>query len=93
MYLKKEKFQNIIKKNITYRLSGGGFKVKNNNKEEEVLHFIIKCKEIGIILTPNLVIEEYCRIFPEMEKYSKSSLRKWFNRFLKRHVNIKKDFK
>lgn len=61
-FLKREKFQNIIKKNITYRLSGGGCKVKNSNKKEEVLHFITKCKEIDIILTPNLVIKEYCRI-------------------------------
>ena len=92
-YLRREKLQNIIKKNCTYRLPGGGCKVKHRKKEEEVLYFIIKCKEIGIILTPNLVIEEYSRICPEMEKYSKSSLRKWYYRFLKRHSNIKKDFK
>ena len=63
-YLKKEKFQNIIKKNCTYRLPGGCCKVKYPNKEEEILYFIIKCKEIGIILNPNLVIQEYCRICP-----------------------------
>jgi hypothetical protein len=60
-YLNWEKLQNIIKKNCTYRIPGRGCKVKRLKKEEEVLYFIIKCKEIGIILTPNLVFEEYCR--------------------------------
>ena len=91
-YLKREKFQNIIKKNCTYRLPGGGCKVKNRNKEEEVLNFIIKCKEIGINLNPNLVIEEYCRICPEIKKNTKTCLRKWFYRFMKRYSNIEKDF-
>ena len=32
-------------------------------------------KEIGIILNTQLIIKEYCRICPDMKKYSKSNLK------------------
>ena len=71
LVFKKIKIPKYNKKNCTYRLPGGGCKIKYPNKEEEILYFIIKCKEIGIILNPNLVIQEYCRICHEIKKNSK----------------------
>jgi len=92
-YFQRANFHNIIKANCCYRLPGAGKKVKYLKKEEEVMYFIIKCKEIGIILNSNLIIEEYCRICPDVKNNSYSSLRKWFYRFLKRFNYSINDFK
>ena len=46
--LNKKKFQKIKEKNSSYRLPGGGCKVKYPIKEKEIFLFINRCKEIGI---------------------------------------------
>ena len=85
-----KKLQNIKNKNNSYRLPGGGNKVKFPSKEKEIVLFINRCKEIGINLNMNLIIEEFCCLCPYMKKYSKNTLRKWYYRFLKRiNYNIK----
>ena len=86
----KMKLQNIKQKNSSYRLPGGGCKVKFASKENEIFLFIDRCKEIGINLNMNLIIEEFCRICPHVKKNSKNTLIKWYYRFLKRiNHNIK----
>ena len=88
--LNKQKLQKIKEKNSSYRLPGGGSKVKFPNKENEIFLFIDRCKEIEIKLNMNSIIEEFCCVCPQMKKYSKNSLRKWYYRFLKRfNFNIK----
>ena len=77
----------------TYRLPGGGNKVKKAKKEAEIIHFMIRCKEIGIRVSTKLIIQEYCRICPGVEKNSKSTLKKWCYRFLKRNNYTINDFK
>ena len=89
-YFKREQLKNIVKQNSTYRLPGGGCKLKYPNKGKEIMFFILKCNEIGIILNMKLIIEECFRICPEMKNYSYILLRKWIYRFLKRnnyHIN------
>ena len=86
--INKEQFEKIQQKEKTFRLPGGGAKPKNPEKEEKVFAFIIRCKEIGISINTGLIIEELCRIDPEMKKKSRRTLRKWCYRFLKRR-NIK----
>ena len=49
------------------------------------LKFIEQCKIIGIIIDSALIINELCRIYPEMLKKTRRTLRKWCYRFLKRH--------
>ena len=78
------KLQNIKEKKSSYRLPGCGNKVKFHNKEKEIFQFIRRCKEIGINLNKNLIIEEFCNLCPDVKQYSKNSLRKWYHRFLKR---------
>ena len=82
---KRQKYYAIKEKISTYRLPGGGNKVKNLKKEAEIALFMIRCQEIGIILKTRLIVQEYCRICPEMKKYSKLTLKKWCYRFLKRN--------
>ena len=72
-YKNRQKFNIIEDKISTYRLKGGGNKVKNLKKEAEILLFMSRCKEIGIIVNTQLIIQEYCRICPDMKKYSKST--------------------
>ena len=85
-----KKLQNIKGKKGAYILPGGGSKVKFPNKENEILQFIARCKEIGIKLNMNLIIEEFRCLCPPLKKYSKNTLRKWYSRFLKRfNLNIK----
>ena len=88
--LNKKKLQKIKEKNSSYRLPGSGCKVKFLSKEKEICLFINRCKEIGIKLNMNLIIEEFCCLCPQMKKYSKNTLRKWYYRFLKKiNYNIK----
>ena len=90
--LNKKNLQNVEKKSSSFRLPGGGCKVKYPIKEKEMLNFINRCKEIGIHLNMNLIIEEFCSLCPDMKSYSKNSLRKWYYRFLKRINYSIKDF-
>ncbi len=96
--LNKEKFENIVKTNVSHRLPGAGCKLKCPDIQEKIMLFITKCKERGINLTMNLIIQEYCRICTEKKNCSKSTLRKWYYRFLKKNnitikdLNIKTNF-
>ncbi len=88
--LNEKKLKNIKNKNSSYRLPGGGCKVKYPNKENEIFLFIDRYKGIGIKLNMNIIIEEFCCLCPDMKKYPKNSLRNWYYRFLKRfNFNIK----
>ena len=84
-YINRQKLNNVEEKNSTYRLPGGGNKVKYPKKESEILLFMTRCKEIGIIVNTRLIIQEYCRICPDLKKNSKPTLKKWCYRFLKRN--------
>lgn len=87
--LNKEKLLKIKDKNNTYRLPGGGPKIKFPEQEKEIIYFIFKCKEIGIPLNTNLIIEELYRICPMLKYNSKKSLRKWCYRLFKKYqLNI-----
>ncbi len=82
---KKEQLRKINNKKNTFRLPGGGAKPKTLNLEIELVKFIEQCKIIGIIIDSALIINELCRIQPEMLKKNRRALRKWCYRFLKRH--------
>ena len=91
-YLNSQKYLDIVKKNSTYRLPGAGPKVKYAKKEDEIALFVIRCKEIGLSLNTKSIIEEYCRICPNMKQYSKHTLKKWCYSFLKRNNYYISDF-
>ena len=52
----------------------------------------MRCKEIGLSLNTKSIIEEYCRICPNMKNYSKHTLKKWCYRFIKRNNDKITDF-
>ena len=83
-YLNRELLQNIKKKDTTYRLPGGGAKIKYPILEREITKFIYRCVDIGIKLNNNLIIQEMIRINPENKNKSKMSLKKWYYRLRKR---------
>lgn len=83
-YLNKELLQNIKKKDSTYRLPGGGAKVKYPILQREISNFIYKCLQIGIKINNNLIIQEMFRINPETKKKSKKYLQKWCYRLKKK---------
>ena len=87
-YLNTQKYLDVKKKNSTFRLQGGGAKEKYPKKEDEIALFVIRCKEIGLPLNAKSIIEEYCRICPNMKKYSIHTLKKWCYNFLKRNKII-----
>jgi hypothetical protein len=81
----KENFQNVIDKKNTFRLPRKGSLLQNIDKEKEIIHLILKCKEIGIPLNTNLIVDEIIRLFPKLKKYSRYTLKKWCYKFYKRH--------
>ena len=83
----KERFQNIIDTKNTFRLPRKGSLLGNINKEIEIeiIHLILKCKDIGISINTNLIIDELMRIIPQVKKYSIYTLKKWCYKFYKRH--------
>lgn len=83
--LNKEIFLKMENKNSSYRLPGYGLKRKYPVQEKEIINFIFKCKEIGIPLNTNIIIEELYRICPTIKNNSKNSLRKWCYRLFKKY--------
>jgi hypothetical protein len=81
----KEKFQNIIDKKNTFRLPSKGSLFVKSDKEIEIINCILKCKEIGIPINTNLIVDELIRIIPELKKYSRITLKKWCYKFYKRY--------
>ena len=75
----------IDNKENTFRLPGGGAKPKTVEQEKQIVKFIENCNKIGITVDTSLIINELCRIYPEMLEKSRRTLRKWCYRFLKRH--------
>ena len=84
-YLNKEKLKHLKEYNTIYRLPGGGAKVKYPKEEKHIVNFILKCLDIGIVITYNLIIKELIRIQPEMKKKNINALKKWCYRLLKRN--------
>ncbi len=84
----KEKFQNIIDKKNTFRLPRKD-SLLGKIEEIEIIHFILKCKEIGIPINTKLVVDELMRIYPELKSYSIITLKHWCYKLYKRHyLNI-----
>ena len=82
---KKEQLKLIDNKENTFRLPGAGAKPKTVEQEKQIVKFIENCNKIGIKVDTSLIINELCRIYPEMLEKSRRTLRKWCYRFLKRH--------
>ena len=81
----KEKFQNVIDKENTFRLSRKGSLFQNIDQEIEIIQLILKCKEIGIPLNTNLIVDELIRLLPQLKNYSRYTLKKWCYKFYKKH--------
>ncbi len=81
----KEKLKKIIHKDKTFRLPGGGAKPKTLEVEDLLIQFIRKCRKNGLIVNSKVVIDELCRIVPQMLNKSRKALRNWCHRFFKRH--------
>ena len=82
---KKKQLQSMDNKENSFRLPGGGAKPKTAEKEQQIVKFIENCLQIGIKVDTALIINELCRISPEMLQKNRRTLRKWCYRFLKRH--------
>ena len=82
---KRNELLKIINKDTTFRLPGGGAKPKTLAQEKNIVNFVEQCIKVGIKIDSSLVINELCRINPEMLKKTRRALRKWSYRFLKRH--------
>ena len=82
---KKKQLQSMDNKENSFRLPGGGAKPKTAEKEQQIVKFIENCLQIGIKVDTALIINELCRISPEMLQKTRRTLRKWCYRFLKRH--------
>ena len=80
-----EKLEKIKDKDKSFRLKGGGAKPKTLEIEDQIVEFIKKCRSINYNVTTGLIIDELCRIKPEMLYKSRKALRNWCYRFLKRH--------
>lgn len=50
-------------KKLFFRLSDERNRIKFLEEEEKIVLFIFGCKEIGINLNSNLIIDEFCRIW------------------------------
>ena len=72
-------------KEKTFRLSGGGAKPKTLKIENLLIEFIKKCRKIGLNMNSKVIIDELCRIDPNMVNKSRKALRNWCYRFFKRH--------
>ncbi len=81
----KEKLKKITNKEKTFRLPGGGAKPKTLKIENLLIEFIKKCRKIGLNVNSKVVIDELCRIDPNMLNKSRKALRNWCYRFFKRH--------
>ena len=84
-YLNEEKLKTIKNKNSTYRIPSIQSKIKYDKYEKEILNLINRCKEIGLPLNTGFIIDEYCRICPEIQNKSKQSLKSWCYRFLRKY--------
>ena len=85
---KRNELLKIVNKDTTFRLPGGGAKPKTLAQEKSIVKFVEQCIKVGIKIDSSLVINELCRINPEMLKKTRRALRKWSYRFLKRHNYI-----
>jgi hypothetical protein len=84
-YLNKDNIKYFKDNNSIYRLPGGGAKLKYPKVEKQLITFIYKCLEIGIILNIDLIIKELCRIQPDFKNKKRNTLRKFCYNILKRH--------
>ena len=85
----KEKLLNIIDKKNTFRLPRKGSLIIKIDKEIEIIHFIFKCKEIGIPINTNLIVDELIRLCPLLKSYAIITLKKWCYKLYKRYyLNI-----
>ena len=75
-FKRKNQLKNIENKGKKFRLPGGGAKPKTLMHEKHLVNFIDDCMIKNISVDANLIINELCRIDPEMKK--------------KKHKNFKK---
>ena len=83
--INEKKFLNIKDKKNTFRLSNRTSMLLKSEGEKEIIDLILRCKEIGIPINTQLVIDELLRIDPKLQKLSKSTLKKWCYSFYKRN--------
>ena len=81
----RNKLKNIENKGKKFRLPGGGAKPKTLIHEKHLINFIDGCIKKNINVDANLIINELCRIAPEMKNKTQKALRSWCYRFLKRN--------
>ena len=81
----RNKLKNIENKGKKFRLPGGGAKPKTLIHEKYLVKFINDCMEKKINVDASFIINEICRIDPEMKKKTQKALRSWCHRFLKRN--------
>ena len=81
---RKNELEKIKNKENSFRLPGGGTKIKNPEIENQISKFLLRCNEIGIPINTGMIIDELIRIEPNMKFKERSSLRKWCYRFLGR---------
>ena len=81
----RNQLKNIENKGKKFRLPGGGAKPKTLIHEKHLIDFIDGCMKKNISVDANLIINELCRIDPEMKKTNIKTLRSWCFRFLKRN--------
>ena len=81
----RNKLKNIENKGKKFRLPGGGAKPKTLMHEKHLINFIDGCIKKNINVDANLIINELCRIAPEMKNKTQKALRSWCYRFLKRN--------
>jgi hypothetical protein len=82
---KRNQLKNIENKEKKFRLPGGGGKPKTLIHENYLVNFINDCMKKKINVDASFIINEICRIDPEMKKKSQKALRSWCHRFLKRN--------
>ena len=81
----RNKLKNIENKGKKFRLPGGGAKPKTLMHEKHLINFVDGCIKKNINVDANLIINELCRIAPEMKNKTQKALRSWCYRFLKRN--------
>ena len=84
-WLKQRNQLKIQNKEKKFRLPGGGGKPKTLIYEKYLVNFSNDCMKKKINVDASFIINEICRIDPEMKKKTQKALRSWCLRFLKRN--------
>lgn len=79
-----EQLQKIPNKNY-HRIPGGGAKSISENKENDIINWIIYHRKLGLALSTKAIIGYAVSIIPEFKEKNFKSLLKWCYRFMNRH--------